>query len=322
MDLLAGYGSDEEARADAEDSSSIALESARSGGPVTRPQQASSSSSGARRRKLDLSILPQHIQDLLTKGAVADSDSDDDYQPSAAPAPPRREGGSSLGAGLLSMLPEPSSDVVSEGRGPREHSNVRPPAAVSVSQIAVVSAPIAIAAEHLVDSDSDSDTETSPPRVVSTHPPQVPAAATASYSAVSTTATELPAFQLLSRKSAAPAVQEFSAFSHSQSVPQNRVLSDASVANAVVYADPSADSSDRKRSRRQDREIELSLLGGDLSKLENAKFVEVRGVQPWNSSAYEERQQRGDAPLIQYSYITRFLCVSSLFLLYVLQKPK
>lgn len=107
-------------------------------------------------------------------------------------------------------------------------------------------------------------------------PPVVPAAS----------AVLLPAFQLLPKKSAAPMI-------HSTAVHE-AALEAAAVGPSFPqqYSSSFSVNEGKRNHRKQEREIEQSLMQGDLSKIGGASLVDVQGNQPWDTTHYEDRKKR------------------------------
>ena len=268
MELLGAYASDDD-----ETSGATAAVPSSNSQPVHGDGGAhgSSTASRSRRRQLDMSILPQHIQDLLTGKGGDDSDSEDEQR--LVKGTRQSEGTSrSEAQGLLELLPRPSHagnrefslKVVS--RPPNDSSNI-------FSRMPEPSV------EFTFHQGSSSTSSYEPEPGI--------------YSAVSVAEESvLPSIQSLPRKSAAPTV-------HREEMGAGPTAQASSVVEREFTR---GGESARKRSRREEREIERSLLTGDMSRLEGASFIEVQGKQPWDSTAYDERRQKEAEVLSVYNF--------------------
>jgi hypothetical protein len=94
----------------------------------------------------------------------------------------------------------------------------------------------------------------------------------------------LPKFQLL-KKSAAPTLQ-------AKTMPSVAGPYQPALQGQSQIVKPFSNEGERKRSRREERDVELSLLAGDISSLDHAKIIDIAGPASWNSTAYQERRQK------------------------------
>ena len=268
MELLGAYASDDEEPTPP----AVAVAA-----PSSHTKQQETSPGRSRRRQLDLSILPQHIQDLLTGKGGDDSDSEDDQRHKRQTT---HSGGTSRSEkrDLLGMLPRPSQAAN------REVSSSIASRLPDDSQAAFSRLP-----EQTVDFTfpKNSDFKASYTSEPESH---------SSFSFVEEPA--LPSFKSLPRKSAAPSL-------HREEVPSGLTSSDihnVQESSIISREFTRSGESSRKRTRREERDIERSLLSGDMSRLSGAAFVEVHGKQPWDSTAYDERLQKEAEVLGVYNF--------------------
>ena len=247
MDLLGAYASDDESPPPAPSTSSAQSHEAK-----VSPKE--------RRRRLDLSVLPPHIQDLLTGRGNDDSDSDEEVPLGARTL---GQGSRSETRDLLAMLPRPGHEAVNKRQQP----------------------------SRIFSSESADDMEntraSASAALVTSDPLMVPPVEEVS----------LPPFQALPKRSAAPSVHISrcgSATSGTSSAIESSSIISREFTRGVERA--------RKRTRREEREIERSLLTGDVSTISGAHFIDVQGKQPWDSSAYDDRRHREEEVLSVYNF--------------------
>ena len=248
MDLLGAYASDDESSPPPAPSTN----SVQSHESKVPPKE--------RRRRLDLSVLPQHIQDLLTGRGNDDSDSDEEVPLRATTID---MGSRSETRDLLAMLPRPGHEAVNKRQQPA----------------------------HAFSSESADDMEntraSASAALVTSDPLMVPPVEEVS----------LPPFQALPKRSAAPSVHISrcgSATSGTSSAIESSSIISREFTRGVERA--------RKRTRREEREIERSLLTGDVSTISGAHVIDVQGKQPWDSSAYDDRRHREEEVLSVYNF--------------------
>jgi hypothetical protein len=262
-----------------------------------------------KKKKLDISFLPENIQAALTRGDTAgDSDSDQEetsvisHTPVSHEAFPAHE--------LLSKLPKPkASSNMTELGNPKK----KPEIFVSKSEtenkpVESVYSPISLPQSVHVESASDSDSDTDDVAVVSSVPsiptsgfvPQV-VEVSPSPSTSSSVFTE-PPITLPSFEYSAPThnPQYSSVFN-----PYHPSISATapSTSNATISSLPQQKKSSKTNSfRKRDREIESSLLRGDTSLLDpmtgsddlkgGAQIIDVQHNHEWNADYYYNQQKR------------------------------
>ena len=304
MDLLGGYSSEEEENKESLSSDtkhnpsfvnpmSLGFSSASSSIPASIPAAGKEESTNTNtavagrrrlRRKLDVSVLPKHIQDLLTKGVSAadsdNSDGDSDLKSSKPAAFHQRSRGA--GNDLMSLLPKPLA---------KESTS---------TSMSLSSTPIITTRKEIEEPTHNPGLKALPedffelgkPEAAARMEAEAPKWTSPSPSAPSASSDVLPSFQmLLPKKSSAPAVSIPNAL---PAFPSSSSSNPVMTAPSKVVSSEFRHGEDRKRSRKSEREVELSLLQGDLSKLGDAKIVDVAGNQPWNSTQYDDRRKKGE----------------------------
>ena len=320
MDNLAAYGSssDEEEGSTFQGASTI-VQLATAAPPPKAPPLADekkttggSSNShitgGKKKKILDVSFLPQEIQDALARGNnLSDSDSDDGKPFRTPKIVTMSTAKIASSKALLDQLPKPL------------HSD-SPPIKLQVQSmlLGATSDSSNDVTARGVTADSDDKTKTSPYQF-SNQPPIYNAPSQDSSSSISGLGRVIntaPAVSTSAQsRGAAPSVADaeglYSAPSSSASKSRDdltnpylkhnftassleRVSRDQTdfEQNSIYSGGLAKESINNKNSRKREREIQQQLLNGNVSVVEKSKLIDVVSSRGWDSSKYNHQQER------------------------------
>lgn len=322
MDLLGGYSDDEENEEHDTASASVSASGSHANKPEQKIQNPKPNPSGPKqkkKKKLDISFLPENIQAALARGDTA-NDSDSDQEGIALPKPVANSEQTSMSV-LLSKLPKPKA---------RNSANSQPIPTTQIHSAKVILSPpieptkvIEVIQEKVlgdvhIDSD-DSDTyDYAIPESFSTVPSSIGTSSSNLHSPIysdnpfSEPPVLLPslnpqAFYPSSQSSSFSST--FDSFHSTNPLPaSSAVAMFPTDSNAVITSAPSTSYSTNKKSfRKRDREIESSLMRGDITAANEiiqgdgnegydrsgaGKIMDIQHNHEWNSDDYYTQQKR------------------------------
>lgn len=289
MDLLGDYNEDSDNESTSQQLVTQIPEKVPLSTNVIESNQQNKNKNGKKRKKLDISFLPENIQAALARGdTTGDSDSDQEDKPTL----PLSSHDTSSSNDLLSKLPKPRSS----DSGVKSLKQTGRPPVVKGETKATVSPPLEVNLDSGSDSDVDDlDTSILPHSQDISAKLSNPAAEIPPSIQFSPTMT-LPRFNYtLPIPSISPVVS--STFSPHETPIQ---ISNSSSTGAPQYQNMKSN-----HNRKRDREIETSLLRGDTSLMEaesqlfddsatfaGAQLIDVQHNHEWDADYYYTQQKR------------------------------
>lgn len=292
MDFMLAYGSDEEDDIHPE------------GLPTTQPTPATtsttinvltSSKSSAptevpkKRKKLDISILPQHIQDALLRGDN-EEDSDDDANKPVSRPPTSQSSRNEETKSSKHQTPSNESDPLLRMLSAPKASEKQDPfqSQTKVNQTNIVH-------KEAYTNNSDEGEEEHPQRLL-----QQPASVKSTQPMIQPKLASFPSQQQV------PTVQRPTVSTASIDWSQVAAPTASSIPTATgslyntnsMYGEESSSSTLK---RKRDREIESQLLSGNLASIESIPLRQIEGYNEWDKLSYLEQQEKEQSIMKMYT---------------------
>lgn len=288
MDFMAGYGSDEDEEQEVTLPTYAVTSSAQSMPPppsVKGTPAVKAVNGGKKKKKLDISFLPQHIQDALLNGGQEDSD---DNHNTYAPKPTNfvqqqsrsdeRESGSEEAKPTKPVANGSADPLLQMLSAPKTSSKAKDPFQTSISATSTYNFQ-AKSPSKQEDEAEDEDI----PRVKPTasfHNNSAPVVYSNLSSAAKTT-TSIDWSKV--------------------SAPTASYQPSSSSGNAYSSSGYTEDITSTTLKRKRERDIESQLLSGNLSSLESIPVQEIGGFNSWDKGSYIEQQEREQEILNMYT---------------------
>ena len=272
-----------------------------------------------KKKKLDISFLPENIQKALINGSLNDSDDDEQFIKPVKTVSIQFNGNNDDGgvrSKFISSLPKPKSSAVDlepQQNNRNQNMNLNITNAHKQPSHTRDDTPSIAPGKNDSSDDEDMDNEIEPPQAMSlSQPPRVISVAASAHS-------NLPVYIPMAINAAPPPqLAATVSASSASSLPRfNTVINDTSQSTAprsnnnssnssshiggITYTVPSSSISSSSSSsaiskasnRRRDRDVQNELLRGNVDAVECAAgFVEVQNPSEWDNRKYAEQLKR------------------------------